>query len=324
MVFKPNILLTGGGGYVGCHVAQALRARGIPHLVIDDFSTGHAKALGDTPFIRADLRDAEAMDEIFAKHRPQTVIHLAALATLPDCAARPDAAQRINVDGTQHLLAAMIKHGVRDLVFASSCAVYNATPAGTFLDETITLNPDSVYGKSKLAGEKLLKECGVRSVALRLFNVAGADPGGTIGENHSPETHLLPLAIGAALGTRPPLSIFGNDYPTGDGTAVRDYIHVCDVAEALLRGVEYLKNGGASIALNLGSGVGTSVREMVRAVEKHTGKKVPTLESPRRKGDAPWLVADATLIQSTLGWKPNHSTLDNIIGTALRWHLTQE
>jgi UDP-glucose-4-epimerase GalE len=319
-----KILLIGGGGFVGAHVSKLLREQKIDHLVVDDFSTGHVRQLGESPFVRADIAHADSIDATFAAYTPDTVIHLAALATLGDCAARPEAAARVNIEGTRNLLAAMVKHNVRDMVFASSCAVYNATQTGIRLNETIALNPGSIYGQTKLAGEQLLAEYrekhGLRSVAFRIFNAAGADPDGMIGEDHTPETHLLPLAIDTALGRRNTIDIFGNDYATSDGTAVRDYVHVCDIASAFLLGAGYLKNGGAPIALNLGSGIGTSVRELLQAVEKHTDRKIRVVETPRRAGDAPWLVADPTLIKRTLPWQPQLSTLDQIIATALHWH----
>ncbi len=317
-----TILITGGAGYVGSHLCRQLRRRGIKHLILDDFSTGHACQLHGSPFVRADIGDPPALDRVFSEFRPDTVMHLAALATLGDCARRPQDAERINVWGTRTLLDAMVRHGVYNLVFASSCAVYTPTSAGTRLTEKLPLGPDTAYGKSKAAGEAMLKDYPeVKSASLRLFNVAGADPEGDIGEDHSPETHLLPLAIMTALGQRDRLEIFGNDYPSHDGTAVRDYVHASDVAAAFLLAGRYLKEGGEPVALNLGSGAATSVRELVAAVEKHTGKKIKAVETPRREGDAPWLVADNAAIRRTLGWQPEMSSLDTIVKTALAWHL---
>ena len=319
----PRILLTGGGGYIGCHLAKTLRTQGIDHLIIDDFSTGHAAPLAGSSWLRTDIRDEKNLRRIFSEYQPQVVIHLAALATLGDCAARPDDARQINIDGTRHLLDAMAAYGVHALIFASSCAVYNATAPGIRLNESVALSPASLYGQTKLTGEKLLAEYytqhGICSVALRLFNVAGADPDGTVGENHHPETHLLPLAIAAAL-KGGILNIFGNDYPTEDGTAVRDYVHVCDVAAACMQSMAYLQNGGRPVALNLGSRTSISVRQLITAVEKHTGSRIASSEKPLREGDAPWLVADTALLRRTLDWQPQLSTLDNIIETALRWH----
>lgn len=319
-----RVLVTGGAGYAGSHICKLLRKKGIPHLVYDDLSTGHEAHIAGSPFVRGDIGNGTLLDSTFSDFRPDTVLHLAALATLGDCAARPDDCRRINVEGTRALLEAMRTHRVHTMVFAGSCAVYANVPTGQTLREDSMAGPGSHYGKSKLAAEALLAEYrekhGLRAVTLRMFNAAGADPEGAIGEDHSPETHLLPLCIMAALGRRAALDIFGHDYPTDDGTAVRDYVHVSDIAEAFLLAATYVKNGGTAAEFNLGSGVPTSVRQLLGAVERHTGKKIPAREKPRRQGDAPWLVADNGLLRETLGWQPKHSSLDSIVETALRWH----
>lgn len=313
-----HLLVTGGAGYIGAHLCALLRERNIPHAIFDNLSTGHAEQVFQSPLIRGDICDASAVAAALASGPFTGVVNLAALATLPACEAAPELCANINVGGVSVLLSAMQKAGIQHFVQASSCAVY--APSDAPLSETCPLGPESRYGQSKQAAEALLAQSGMAYIALRLFNVAGAHASLHIGECHEPETHLLPLALAAALGKRDKLALFGQDYPTPDGTAVRDYIHVCDVASAMLRSMEHLHSGGTSAALNLGSGVGVSVRQLLARVEAATGKDVPHTLAQRRPGDVPALVCDTSLMRQTLGFEPQYSAIDRIIVSALQWH----
>ena len=317
-----KILITGGAGYAGSHFCRLLRAENIEHLVYDDLSTGHEEMLEGSPFVEGSVADAATLDKVFAQMRPDVVVHMAAMATLSGCAAEPEKCESTNVQGTDNVLAAMEKYGVKYIVHASSCAVYAPLTELVPLSEaTSAIGPASLYGQSKWKNEQqIIAEKRIKHVMTRMFNIAGADPVGGIGERHDPETHLVPLAIEAALGQRPGLAIYGIDYPTADGTAVRDYIHVCDIATAFLQGVRHLVGGGDSLIVNLGSGVGTSVRELLAAVERHVGKPVPVSITVRREGDTPYLVCDGTHAREALGWQPQISDIDTIVATALKWH----
>lgn len=317
-----NVLVTGGAGYIGSHTAKALHRAGFTPIVLDNLSMGHAWAVKWGPLVQADLADRGALFSAMRAHRVEAVIHFAASAYVGESMQNPAKYFRNNVTGTLNLLEAMQEAGVRHLVFSSSCATYGI-PQELPIPEEHPQQPINPYGESKLMGERLLRwfgEChGLGWVALRYFNAAGADPEGELGEEHEPETHLIPLVIGAALGVRGPVQVFGTDYPTPDGTAIRDYIHVSDLAQAHVRALEYLVQGGASQAFNLGTGVGHSVLEVIRAVERLGGRQVPFEEAPRRPGDPPVLVARAQKAASELGWKACFGP-EEIIRTAWRWH----
>ncbi|MER3484282.1 MAG: UDP-glucose 4-epimerase GalE, partial [Meiothermus sp.] len=283
-----NVLVTGGAGYIGSHTAKALHRAGFTPIVLDNLSMGHAWAVKWGPLVQADLADRGALFSAMRAHRVEAVIHFAANAYVGESMQNPAQYFRNNVTGTLNLLEAMQEAGVRHMVFSSSCATYGI-PQELPIPEEHPQQPINPYGESKLMGERLLRwfgEChGLGWVALRYFNAAGADPEGDLGEEHQPETHLIPLVIGAALGVRGPVRVFGTDYPTPDGTAIRDYIHVSDLAQAHVRALEYLVQGGASQAFNLGTGVGHSVLEVIQTVKRLGGRQVPFEEAPRRPGD---------------------------------------
>ena len=318
-----NILVTGGAGYIGSHTAKTLAAAGHRPIVIDNLSYGHEWAVKWGPFERGDLADAAWVAGVFDRHAVEAVIHFAASAYVGESMTDPRKYFRNNTVNTLNLLDVMVGHGVTRLVFSSTCATYGV-PDRVPIDEAHRQAPVNPYGESKLFVERMLywygQAYGLRSVALRYFNASGADPDGEIGEDHDPETHLIPLVIDAALGRRPPVGVFGTDYPTPDGTAIRDYIHVVDLAEAHLRALDYLVGGGASAAFNLGTGRGHSVREVIETVERVGGKPVPRVDSPRRAGDPPALVADARRAREVLGWTARFAELDVIIEHAWKWH----
>ncbi|HEV8680826.1 MAG TPA: UDP-glucose 4-epimerase GalE [Stellaceae bacterium] len=319
---SQSILVTGGAGYVGSHACKALAAAGYLPVVYDNLSRGHREAVRWGPLVEGDLDDSARLAAAFHAHRIAAVMHFAAFAYVGESVADPETYYRNNVGGTLALLAAMRGAGVERIVFSSTCAVYGV-PDALPIRETTAKAPLNPYGDTKLAIERALHwyaaAYGLRYVALRYFNAAGADPDGEIGEEHEPETHLIPLALRAALGAGDPLQIFGTDYPTPDGTAIRDYIHVSDLADAQVRALGYLADGGDSAALNLGTGSGCSVREVIAAVERIAGRKVPRREVTRRPGDPPELVADPALARAALGWQPRYSDIDTIIATALAW-----
>jgi UDP-arabinose 4-epimerase len=317
-----SILVTGGAGYVGSHACKALAAAGYRPVVYDSLSRGHRSAVKWGPLIEADLHDRDRLVQAMRAHRVEAVMHFAAFAYVGESVDCPELYYRNNVVGTLSLLDAMREAGVATIVFSSTCAVYGI-PETVPIRETTAKAPLNPYGETKLAIERALhwygNAHGMRYVALRYFNAAGADPDGEIGENHDPETHLIPLVLRAALGDGEGLRIFGTDYPTRDGTAIRDYIHVTDLADAHVRALRCLAECGESLELNLGTGSGHSVREVVASVERVTGRGVQRYEAPRRPGDPPELVADATLARERLGWIPRYSDLDTIVRTALAW-----
>lgn len=319
-----RLLVTGGGGYVGSHALRALRAAGHEAVVLDDLRAGAAEAVGDAPLVRADCGDPAALAALFAAHGPFAgVLHFAGSISVPESVARPLLYYRNNAAASATLLEAALAHGVRVFVFSSTAAVYGS-PARQPIDEDAPLAPESPYGASKAMVERMLADAGaahgLRWLALRYFNASGADPAGGIGERHDPETHLIPLALEAAAGLRRALPVYGSDWPTPDGTCVRDYVHVSDLAEAHRLGVEaLLAGGGPSGAFNLGTGTGRSIREIIAAVERVTGRRVPIEEAPRRPGDPPVLVADATRFCAAFGWTPRHSDIDTIVRTAWAW-----
>ena len=319
-----RLLVTGGAGYVGSHALRALRAAGHEAVVLDDLRAGAAEAVGGAPLIRADAGDPAALAGVFADYGPFAgVLHFAGSISVPESVARPLLYYRNNTAASAALLEAALAHGVRAFVFSSTAAVYGA-PARQPIAEYAPVAPESPYGASKAMVERMLADAGrahgLRWLALRYFNASGADAAGGLGERHDPETHLIPLALEAAAGLRPALSLYGTDWPTPDGTCVRDYVHVSDLADAHRRGLESLLAGeGPSGAFNLGTGTGRSIREVVAAVERVTGRHVPIAEAPRRPGDPPMLVADATRFAAAFGWTPRHSDLDTIVRTAWAW-----
>jgi UDP-arabinose 4-epimerase len=319
---SQSILVTGGAGYVGSHACKVLAGAGYRPVVYDNLSRGHREAVRWGPLVEGDLDDRPRLVAALRSHRIDAVMHFAAFGYVGESVADPEMYYANNLGGTLALLGAMREAGVGSIVFSSTCAVYGV-PEKLPIRETTLKAPLNPYGDTKLAIERALHwyaaAYDMRYMALRYFNAAGADPEGEIGEDHEPETHLIPLVLRAALGRGDPVQIFGADYPTPDGTAIRDYIHVSDLADAHLRALGHLAAGGASAALNLGTGSGSSVREVVAAVERIGGRKVPHREVARRPGDPPELVADPALARAQLGWQPRHSDLDTIIGTALAW-----
>jgi len=318
-----NVLVTGGAGYIGSHACKHLAASGHAPIVFDDLSQGHDRAVKWGPLERGSLNDQARLAEVFARHRVDAVIHFAASALVGESMADPGKYFRNNTLGTLNLIEAMRAAGVGTLVFSSTCATYG-NPVRVPLDESHPQVPVNPYGESKLMVEKMLRwygEChGLRWMALRYFNAAGADPEGEIGEDHDPESHLIPLVIGGALGTRRPVKVFGSDYDTADGTAVRDYIHVADLADAHLRAIDRLGAGTPSQAVNLGTGVGQSVRRVIDTVGQVSGRHVPFDLSPRRAGDPPELVADPARAREVLGWTPRFPQLTTIVEHAWKWH----
>ena len=318
-----NVLVTGGAGYIGSHTAKALAGAGYAPVVVDNLSNGHEWAVKWGPFERGDLSDARWVADVVRRHRVEAVVHFAASAYVGESMTQPRKYFHNNTVNTLQLLDVMVDAGVRSIVFSSTCATYGM-PQRLPLDETHPQSPVNPYGESKLAVERILhwygRAYGIGWVALRYFNAAGADPDGEIGEVHDPETHLIPLVISAALGEVGPVGVFGTDYPTPDGTAIRDYIHVMDLADAHLRALEYLARGGESVALNLGTGEGHSVRAVIEAVESAAGRPVPRVDSPRRAGDPPSLVANAARAREVLGWTPRYPELRTIVEHAWRWH----
>lgn len=316
-----RVLVTGGAGYIGSHAAYALRRRGHQVRIYDSLVTGHARLVEGFDLVVGDIGDtprlATAVDGVDA------VMHFAAYAYVGESVSNPRKYFDNNVRSALAMLNAVVDAGIRKFIFSSTCATYGV-PAQVPIPDTTPRNPVNPYGATKLCFEHALSAYdvayGIRSVCLRYFNAAGADESGCTGELHDPETHLIPLALQAAAGTNRELRIFGNDYPTPDGTCIRDYIHVSDLADAHVLALEYLASGGQSECLNLGTGQGHSVQEVVEAVERITGRPVRRRIDPRRPGDPPVLVADASRARTVLGWQPSRS-LDDCIRTAWNWQL---
>jgi len=298
------VLVTGGAGYIGSHTCKALAAAGFFPVSIDNLVYGHEWAVKWGPLIKGDINERDLLEHVFRTYRPVAVLHFAAFAYVGESVNSPDKYYRNNVVGTLTLLDVMLGHGCKNLIFSSTCATYG-TPLTLPVTEDHEQRPINPYGWSKLMIEQIMRDYerayNLRHVSLRYFNAAGADPDGEIGEDHDPETHLIPLAIQAALGERPYVEIYGTDYPTGDGTAVRDYIHVSDLALVHVLALEHLLSGKKSVFLNVGTGQGSSVREVIKAVESATMREVPTRESRRRAGDPPVLVAKSALAVATFG-----------------------
>ena len=317
-----TVLVVGGAGYIGAHTCLTLASQGFRPVVYDNLSTGHRGFVQWGPLEEGDIRDAARLDRVFATHRPEAVLHFAARTEVGESVQRPHDFYDTNVIGTLTLLNAARRAGVGAVVFSSTCATYGA-PVRLPLDESHPQTPINPYGSTKLAVEQALRDFdrfgGLRSVCLRYFNAAGADPDGRIGEWHTPETHALPLALATALGLRDRFRLFGTDYDTPDGTCVRDYVHVLDLAEAHVRALSHLLAGGASEAINLGTGTGTSVRRLLDTIGAVTGRPVPVETGPRRAGDPPALMADNLKARALLGWQPRHD-LEAIVDTAWSWH----
>lgn len=317
------VLVTGGAGYIGSHACKLLHAAGFEPVSFDNLSTGHRWAVKWGPLCVGDLLDSTTLQDAIDRYKPAAVMHFAANALVGESATDPAKYYRNNTLGSFNLLEAVRRNGIRAFVFSSTCASYGI-PTIVPIPEDHPQTPINAYGSSKLVVEHMLEyyshAYGLRSVALRYFNAAGASPDGDLGEEHDPETHLIPLAIGAAMGARPPIKVFGTDYDTPDGTAVRDYIHVSDLAQAHLAALKYLLDGGDTIRLNLGTGIGLSVREIILTVEQSLGLAVPHEDAPRRIGDPPALVADPRRAIELLNWEPSHSAPEEIIASAYRWH----
>ena len=317
------VLVTGGAGYIGSHACKALARAGYAPVVLDNLVHGHRDAVRWGPLVEGDLADRALLVETVRRFGVAAVMHFAAFAYVGESMAKPELYFRNNMVNSLALLDALRETGVRRLVFSSSCATYGV-PDAVPIREDMPQRPVNPYGESKLMTERMLHWEGVAHglayVALRYFNAAGADAEGEIGEHHEPETHLIPLILDAALGRRAQIDVYGTDYPTPDGSAIRDYIHVGDLAEAHVLALQYLERGGASLALNLATGKGHSVREVIAAAERVTGRRIPRRETARRPGDPPALVADAARARAVLGWTPRHSDLDAMLATAWEWH----
>lgn len=319
-------LVCGGAGYIGSHMVRALMHAGHEVLVVDNLSTGHRQAIGDARFVAIDVLDQSGLDAAMASFRPDAVFHFAALSIVRDSVANPLAYYRNNVSGTVALLESMRRHDVGRIVFSSSAAVYGLSTAD-LIDESQPLRPINPYGSTKMVVERLLEQAahayGLRSVSLRYFNAAGADPEGGIGESHEPETHLIPNVLLAADGSTR-LQVYGNDYATPDGTCIRDYVHVSDLAQAHLAAARYLESREGAHQFNLGTGRGCSVLQIVDAVRRITGREVPFDLLPRRAGDPDRLVASHALVKSELGWFPRISDIDSLVDSAWGWHLNRK
>lgn len=318
------VLVLGGAGYIGSHTVQALLEAGREVVVADNLETGFRAAVPEgVRFYKADIRDRQAMDQLFEQENIEGVIHFAANSQVGESMQDPLKYYNNNVYGTQVLLSSMLAHGVKHIVFSSTAATYGE-PEQVPILETDRTCPTNCYGETKLAMEKMMgwvaKAQGLHYVALRYFNAAGAHPSGRIGEAHHPETHLIPLILQVPNGQREQIAVYGTDYPTPDGTCIRDYIHVCDLADAHLLALDYLLAGGENTVFNLGNGVGFSVREVIDRARAVTGHPIPETHTPRRAGDPAQLVASSERAMAVLGWKPRYQDLDQIIQTAWAWH----
>jgi len=318
-----RVLVCGGAGYIGSHMAKRLAARDVEVTVLDNLSTGHREAVRWGDLIEADLMDPQSLDSAFSGQRFDAVMHFCARSLVGESMAEPYTYYANNVTGTLNVLQAMHRQGVDKLVFSSTAAIFGM-PVSETIDEEHPKAPINPYGASKLMVERILADAarayGLKSVSLRYFNAAGASPDGDIGECHEPETHLIPNVLRAALGQGPGLKVFGNDYSTPDGTCIRDYVHVDDLAQAHLLAVDYMRGHEGAHAFNLGNGLGFSVTEVIRTAERITGREIPRETKPRRPGDPPVLVASSARARTELGWKPRHSSLEGIIASAWAWH----
>jgi UDP-glucose 4-epimerase len=319
------ILVTGGAGYIGSHMVWLLLEKGYDIVVIDNLEKGHKKAVLGGKFYNGDLKDKEFLEKVFSENDISAVIHFAASSLVGESVENPIKYYYNNVYGTLNLVDTMIKHNVKKLVFSSTAAVYGEPENIPILEEDKT-QPTNPYGETKLAIEKMLKwmdiAYGLKFVSLRYFNVAGSHPDGIIGEDHNPETHLIPIVLQTALGIREKVIVYGNDYNTKDGTCIRDYIHVIDLCDAHLKAMEYLEKSNKSEIFNLGNGMGFSVMEVIEKASEVVGKKIPYEIGPRRAGDPSILVASSQKAQKLLGWQQKYNSLETIISTAWKWHST--
>ena len=318
------ILVCGGAGYIGSHAVHQLVAGGEDVVIVDNLQTGHRSALNPAAkFYEGDIRDAEVLGKIFTENKIEAIIHFAANSLVGESVEKPLLYFNNNVYGMQVLLESMVKNGVDKIVFSSTAATYGE-PEKIPIEETDKTVPTNPYGESKLIMEKMMqwvsRANGVRFVSLRYFNAAGALADGSIGEDHHPESHLIPLILQVPLGKRDHITIFGEDYPTPDGTCLRDYVHVLDLADAHILALNYLRNGGESNIFNLGNGQGFSVKEMIRAAEKVTGQKIKTEIGSRRAGDPAQLIASSDKAKKILKWTPKFADVEKIIATAWQWH----
>ncbi len=321
---KLNILVVGGCGYIGTHMVKALLEAGHHPVTLDDLSSGHRSLLPGGDFIEGTITDTGLLEDIFMSRRIDAVMHLAGFIEVGESVRDPLKYYGNNFTGTANLLDAMVRHDVKRLVFSSSAAVYGE-PESTPIDEGHPLNPASPYGDTKLWVEKMLLACdrahGMRAISLRYFNAAGADESATIGERHEPESHLIPLVLEVARGAREHIRIFGVDYPTPDGTCVRDYIHVSDLVSAHLAAIEALMDGAGSNVYNLGNSRGISVREIIETARRVSGQAIPIVEDERRPGDPAVLIAGSTKIKNELNWQPRFEHIEDIVRTAWNWHV---
>lgn len=320
-----KVLVTGGGGYIGSHACKAVAKAGYIPVTFDNFCTGWREAVKFGPLEEGDLLDPARLDEVFATHQPVAVMHFAALSQVGESMQKPGLYWENNVKGSLNLIEAANKTGCKNFVFSSTCATYGEQD-NVVLDENSIQLPINAYGASKRAIEDILENFdaayGLKHVIFRYFNVAGADPEAEVGEFHQPETHLIPLVLDAIDGKRDHLTIFGTDYETPDGTCIRDYVHVCDLVDAHVLGLEYLLKGSESRVFNLGTGSGFSVREVMDVCADVTGKEVPFVEGPRRAGDCTKLVSGSQRAEQELGWDAHRSTLDQMVKDAWNWHQT--
>lgn len=323
---SPTILVTGGAGYIGSHTVYALKHAGYKVVILDNLVYGHrdlVESVLQVEIIEGDTNDRQLLDELFKSRDITAVMHFSAYAYVGESVKDPAKYYRNNVIGTLVLLEAMLAACVKQFVFSSTCATYGV-PKTVPIPEDHPQNPINPYGESKLMVEKILSDFNnaydFKSVRFRYFNAAGADPSGLLGEDHNPETHLIPLVLQTALGKRESISIFGTDYPTTDGTCVRDYIHVNDLADAHVLGLEYLLKGGDSAVFNLGNGNGFSVKEVIQTARKVTGKNIKAIECDRRPGDPPALIGSGDKARKILGWEPKYPDIKDIITHAWQWH----
>lgn len=322
MTTRMTLLVTGGAGYIGSHMVRLLLEQGHDVVTLDNLSSGYRDAVTGGGFVLGDLANRALLDVVFANHPFDAVLHFASLIQVGESMREPGRYYQNNVSNTLNLLDAMVRHDVRKFVFSSSAAIFGE-PVATPIDENHVKAPVNPYGHSKLMVEQILSDYdqahGLKSVSLRYFNAAGADPDGRLGERHEPETHLIPLVLQAAMGKRPHITVFGQDYNTPDGTCIRDYVHVADLCQAHLQALGYLGEQGESTAFNLGNGQGFSVNQVIEVARKVSGRHIPVVYSTRRIGDPARLVADSALAQEKLGWSPHHADLEQIIAHAWRW-----
>jgi UDP-glucose 4-epimerase len=323
---KPTILVTGGAGYIGSHAVLALQQAGYGVIVLDNLVYGHrdiVEKVLQAELVVGDTNDRALLDQLFASHQVAAVMHFAAYAYVGESVTKPDKYYRNNVTGTLTLLEAMVNASVKSFVFSSTCATYGV-PNVVPIPEDHPQNPINPYGATKLMVERILADFDqaydFKSVSFRYFNAAGADPEGRLGEDHNPETHLIPLVLMAAMGKQESIAIFGTDYPTRDGTCIRDYIHVTDLAQAHVLGLEYLLKGGNSDFFNLGNGNGFSVKEVIETARQVTGTAIAAVERDRRPGDPPALVGSGEKARRVLGWSPEYADLSQILTHAWQWH----